>query len=370
MKYGKLWIVYLSVIWVTSCSATQTTDTPSSVGNATSVNTEPVVPEYISQLVFKFSSDIEPTIGSNAASTLYLQTWSTMRRAGPDIPSDTDLGKGITRWADQPVVSMTHKEAAERAVRSLSQIALWGTAERYSSGLILKSFITVPDDARSGGVLKAGWSIDYGEKKYPIHFPATEVEWGAIVLDEGSIAELERPFGIPIYKDRESDVTIGYMTGAVRALMFDVGAAKVVDAGKSGWVRYPAIGGRNRSTVASAVGGITRMMRGDYSGAIGLFTQIIESNGALRLSNEIDIRLLRGICIELQGKSGLADFEYAYQHNPFSNAVIEHLLGGLLSSNNKSSLADTNKRARAVLFQSSTFLNPNSAIGQLAAEVF
>ncbi len=52
------------------------------------------------------------------------------------------------------------------------------------------------------------------------------------------------------------------------------------------------------------------MMRADYVGAVDLFTEILERASEISVTNELDIRLLRGIALEL-GRSGLRDFEVA-----------------------------------------------------------
>lgn len=288
--------------------------------------------DQISPLVIQF--DGIANIGMNAATTLWLQVWSTMRRAPWPNPDNLDFGPSIARWGDRPASPSTHSSAMAIAVQRGSHLVLWGGAVPYAGGIVVEPRVSVPDYPGHRRVRLEAWSVDYRETEYKVAFPNRTIDWGSTSLSEAGIEFFNTPFRAPVFKTQQFEDALKPMTPFVQALEFFPGGAKVRDRGvDEGYVKIPNIGGGGTPDVVYLVGGITRMMRGDWNGADQLFERILRNSENIRPSNLIDVHLLRGRNIELSGQSGIADFERAFELNPYSNAVLEHLLGAYLSPN-------------------------------------
>lgn len=92
---------------------------------------------------------------------------------------------------------------------------------------------------------------------------------------------LSTQVGIPVYKDRTFTQQIGALSGDFTALEQGPNIARVRGSGlaEPGWVKLPGLS-NNRSEVTDFAGGLIRIFRRDWSGAIDLLSRVTKTPSA------------------------------------------------------------------------------------------
>lgn len=228
---------------------------------------------------------VAPFTGPNplarkAATVIHLQTWQTLRMAAAVNGRTLNFGRGILQWTEEEPPT-THAGALALLAGSASQMTLWGRAQEFGAGVVVQAYLSVAD--ADGAMAPGGalWRVTPEElpaadRSISVGLPTTLFEFGPIVLKPDVIPVLNTQVGIPMYRDRTFREQIGALTGDFVALEQGPNVARVRSSGATepGWVRLPGLS-NNRSEVTDFAGGLIRIFRQDWAGAIDLLTRVV-----------------------------------------------------------------------------------------------
>jgi hypothetical protein len=292
---------------------------------------------YVGLLVAPFAGP-EP-LGQKVATVLHLQIWQTLRLAPPNNTRKLNFGRGIVYW-DEGAAPTRHPEALARLTGLDAQMVLWGRAQEFGDGVVVQAYLTVAEAPRAGAGTGALWSVSPPElaatkAAISVGLPASTFEFAPIVLRAAVIPLLSSPAGITIYEDRNFTTATGELGGDFRAIEQGPDSARVQSRGVTGWVRLPGLSA-NRSEVTDFSGGLIRIFRRDWGGAIDLFTRVTRTATA-PVSIRVSSYLLMAAASRLQHEQiGGADqslefVEAAEQLNPYLRDTIKYKCMALLA---------------------------------------
>jgi hypothetical protein len=293
---------------------------------------------YVGLLVAPFAGP-EP-LGQKVATVLHLQTWQTLRLAPPNNVHRLNFGRGIVYW-DEGAPPARHAEALARLAGLEAQMVLWGHAQEFGDGVVVQAHLTVAEPLRSISGAGTLWSVSPPELAatkgvISVGLPASTFEFAPIVLQAEVVRLLRSPAGIPIYADRKFTTRTGELGGDFRALEQGPDSARVQSGGVTGWVRLPGLSA-SRSEVTDFSGGLIRIFRRDWGGAIDLFTRVTRTANA-PVSIRVSSLLLMAAASRLQHEQiGEADrsLEFvaaAERLNPYLRETIKYKCMALLAA--------------------------------------
>jgi hypothetical protein len=224
-------------------------------------------------------------LSRKAATVIHLQTWQTLRMATTINGRNLSFGRGILQWTEETPPS-THAEALSLLAGSDSQMTLWGRAQEFGTGVVVQAYLSIADADGAMAANRVLWSLTPEElsdagRTIGVGLPATLFEFGPIVLKQDVIPMLSTQVGIPVYRDRTFTQQIGALGGDFTALEQGPNMARVRASGlaEPGWVKLPGLS-NNRSEVTDFAGGMLRIFRRDWSGAIDLLSRVTSSTSA------------------------------------------------------------------------------------------
>ena len=280
-------------------------------------------------------------LSRKAATVIHLQTWQTLRMAAEVNSRKLSFGRGIVQWTEETPPA-THADALRLLAGSASQMTLWGRAQEFGSGVVVQAFLSVADadgSLAADGVL---WrlrpeELPEAERTISVGLPATLFEFGPIVLKQDVIPMLSTQVGIPVYKDRTFTQQIGALSGDFTAMEQGPNIARVRGSGlaEPGWVKLPGLS-NNRSEVTDFAGGLIRIFRRDWSGAIDLLSRVTKTPSApvsIRISS---YQLMAAASQLLHDQAGTPNLSVEYAEaaeklNPYLRETVKFKCMALLA---------------------------------------
>lgn len=292
---------------------------------------------YVGLLVVPFAGP-EP-FGLKVATILQLQIWQTLRLAPPNNIHKLTFGRGIVYW-DEGAAPTRHAEALARLAGLEAQMVLWGRTHEFGDGVVVQAHLTVAEGYRVDSGPGTLWSVSLPELAatkgaISVGLPAPTFEFAPIVLQSKVVDLFKSPAGITIYEDRNFTVPKGELGGDFRAVEQGRDSARVQSGGVTGWVRLPGLSA-SRSEVTDFSGGLIRIFRRDWGGAIDLFTRVTRTPNA-PVSIRVSSYLLMAAASRRQHEQiGAADqslefVEAAERLNPYVRDTIKYKCMALLA---------------------------------------
>ena len=300
-------------------------------------------------------------LGRKAATVLQLQVWQTLRLAPPNNKQKLTFGRGIVYW-DEGTAPTRHAEAIARLAGLDAQMVLWGRAQEFGTGVVVQAYLSVADPRGTAGPGASFWTIalpELGAKQgISVGLPASMYEFRPIVLRSEVIPLLNTPAGLPIYQDRAFVRKIGELGGDFKALEQGSDVARVQSGGVTGWVRLPGLSA-NRSEVTDFSGGLIRIYRKDWGGAIDLFERVTgnrEAPAGIRVSSYLLMAAASRLFHEQTGAPdrSLELIQSAERLNPYLRDTIKYKCMALLAARNR----PENVRKLAETVKTSAYLFP------------
>jgi hypothetical protein len=266
-------------------------------------------------------------LGRNVATILNLQVWQTFRRAPwPNNPENLDFGRGLVIWDSHPLPEPSHRCAEERAMalEVSAQMTMWGKVYPYGDGAVVQSYLSIPsyNDFRQHQLER--WSVLYNGETITVDIPRRRQEMATILLSRNVIQRYTLPSALKLYSQRVGGRSIGVVGDAYGAIQLEPRVALVRSDGVEGWVRLPELAA-NRTEVVDFVGGVIRVFRGDWDGAIKLMHEVI-TNTETRATLKHDAYLYLAMAMEQRGRPGRAIVEQALALNPFSRTAVQYAI--------------------------------------------
>ncbi|HEV7682809.1 MAG TPA: hypothetical protein VGO68_11845 [Pyrinomonadaceae bacterium] len=288
-------------------------------------------------LIPKFQSPKrEPEIGPLTASLLGFQIWRTY--------STTTQGTSSFDNADilynSQSIATTYEEAEILAMSQPKKpnLVLWGKASQYGNGIVVEPNLLIRKDVGRYRLGTKIWIVKIfkGTKSYTVavDVPSWQYEFAPIVLDPSILFQQENPNsfrpGVKIYRFKSvaSEVIASVRESYIRAIKHegDWSQVKLENLNHQvGWIYLPNLS-KNPSEVVNFCGGIIRILRKDWSGAITMFQDVLKTSN-VPTAVKIDSYLYMAIAydrIQDQAKSFSMVAE-AYSLDPYSKTTTKYL---------------------------------------------
>lgn len=270
-------------------------------------------------------------LGKNVATILNLEIWQTLRKAPTPNPNKLNFGRGLVVWDTQTLPEPNFRAAEEfsRAGITISseervypQLVLWGKARPFGDGVVVESFLTIPPSFAPSAVTRDHWVITIPLRGSAMtivaDLPRRRYEFSAIGLDNNLVQRYTAPNALTIYDPQTGKKPIGTV-----GLKFEArehrGTSVVVESkGIVGLVHLP---GLSRNEVVDFVGGIVRMFRGDWHGAIGLFKRVLR-NPSTPSSLKVDALLYQVFAKSKAGLDPEDEIKQVHVLAPYSRSKV------------------------------------------------
>jgi hypothetical protein len=294
----------------------------------------------------------EAVLAKNVPTVLFLQIWPSLRKAPYPNPKKLDFGDGIIYWANFPLDPPNEKAAQKLAEQEKVQMTLWGKAKYYGDGVAVQINLEIPRYVDQRKTRNEIWSIPFriGGRSYEVEaeIPERSYEFASIALSKEEVKKLSSPSALKMYRDRSMKEEIGTVGEAFEAVKIEGSKIQVDSGNKKGWVRLPSLAAKPSEAI-QFTGGIIRIFRGDWQGAIDLMNQVTGKDD-VPTSIKVDAYLYQAYGKVKLGHSPVKELENAWKLSPNSSTVatyeimsdLEELRRNLRSGNDK--MNDTTKK--------------------------
>ena len=286
------------------------------------------------------------SLGKNTSAILTLKLWKTLRKAPTPNPNKLDFGKGKILWDDTVLNIQNHIDAERAAVENFSKATVWGKSWHYGNGAIIQPYLTIPKNTYNFSSQKLKVYLPCGDFKntLTVDFPSYRYEFSPIPLPKGVLLKYGDLSKIPIYKKKKAikKNIISFIGESFTALSHDGDYTKISSEGVTGWVFLPEIKELS-SELIDFSGGIIRLFREDWSGAIDLLENVIK-NPATSSAIKIDSYLYLTIAKLKLNKNPIDEINKAYLLNEYSKNTIKYMIMNKLIYMEKSTNHNEKKR--------------------------
>lgn len=237
----------------------------------------------IRTLVVDFGGDEQ--LGRPVATILDLQLWRTLRAAPADSSEGHDFGTGTVFRLGMPLDEPEPAAAAEMAKKLdiSAQHVLWGSVFPIDKMAVVTAYLTLPDYFDFRRRKNERWSLAVSQSVERLTItadvPQRHYEFEPIVLPTQFVELYSTPKALPIMQGKGSGSRFGYLGTVFRHCGSSGDYACVTSAGKTGWVSLPALG-KHKPEIVDFIGGIVRIYRSDWQGAIDLFANVVDNPDA------------------------------------------------------------------------------------------
>ncbi len=304
----------------------------------------------------------EQALALQVATILNLQIWQTFRKVPWPNPQNVNFGKGMVLWSANPFKYQDHNKMESIVIKNSAQLGCWGNVLEFGDGVIVQSFLTIPKYFDNRTEHPEIWEENFqcSNRVFDINvdIPRRRYEFSPIVLSKNFIQDFGDFNIMKIYKTKKMKKFIGFLGSTFRALDHDADFSLVKSGNKTGWILLPNIS-THRSEVVDFVGGVIRMMRADWFGAIKLFDEVLKNNHT-STSIKIDSYLYKALAKYRTGSSPQVELNNALELNPYLKTTIKYYLINQLSKLKTVINKKTSKNIKAELLEETDmFYNKN-----------
>ena len=191
-------------------------------------------------------------IGQNVATILNLQIWRTLRKAPTPNPKKLGFGRGLVVWDTQTLRDPSFMAAEDTARYGLEvgdgrrvypQLVLWGKARQFGDGVVVESFLAIPEAYAPSSWVQDQWEIvlPYGKSTVTIDadLPRRRYEFSAIALDDDLVRTYTTPRTLRIYDSRMEKREIGVVGDKFEAREHHGDWVLLTSDARTGWVHLP-----------------------------------------------------------------------------------------------------------------------------------
>jgi hypothetical protein len=275
--------------------------------------------EQIRIVVPKFQGG---SLGDNVATVLNLKIWRTLRRQ--------PIG-GKVIWTANPLPNNSYEEAERCARNAGAQMILWGDVISFGEKVLVQSFFSIPeyDDLRKE--YAEDWHVIVSASDGPIDLgvslPRRRYEFSSIILDRDLVNRYTLPSALKLYSTKGGNIQTGEVGNSFTAGQHEGDYTYVVpDVGAPGWIYLPKLS--SEVEIVNFAGGLMRLFRGDYPGAIELLQKTSDTTAATSL--KIDALLIQAIAKAKQNQDPIPTIDAAAELNPHLQVSVKFKVAALV----------------------------------------
>jgi hypothetical protein len=231
-------------------------------------------------------------LGRSVGTILALQFWQTLVKEPPK-GKKRELGDGSVYWIGRQVPIRSHADAARlaEAIDVTGQFTFWGHVHAFDQGALATSYLTLPDYQDFRAAKNEIWALGLPPGNEPstisADVPRRHYAFEPVILPDDFVRHFSAPDALVMRSEKGSGRVLGQLGVRFDRIESDGDYAKVHSEGKIGWVYLPQLG-THKPEIVDFVGGIMRIYRTDWEGAIELFGNVIrnkETPTALRIDS-------------------------------------------------------------------------------------
>jgi hypothetical protein len=278
-------------------------------------NTEPVT---VRVLVPTFGG---PTgLGANAATILALRIWTTFRPRPDPNPQNLNFGRGQFMWSRR-VIDDSPEEANRAAVETQSDMALWGSAAEYGSGVVVTANLVIPTTTEPQRTRQL-WTVAHRSAKLALGLPNSSYQFAPLVMRSEVVASYSRPNRIRVCAEKVAECDGPPLGSLFRELRVSGDFVRVRLANNTvGWVALPNLA-ETQGEVIDFVAALVSYLRGDLEQAERYLDRVRQSQADAVV--RLDAALLAGICRYRRGL-GTDLLRAVHTENPYSRYAVQAL---------------------------------------------
>jgi hypothetical protein len=285
------------------------------------------VTDRISTLVPAFTGE---RLGQNVGTVLNLKIWRTLRIPPKLWPGQKNKVGAIVSWSTEPLPDASYDYTETFARRSDFQLVLWGSIVRYGDGVLAQPLLTILLDNAGDLGDAASWSVSTknADLRLSVTIPRLRYELPPIMLGNDLLELYRTPASVKIYHGGQNippnlqklGAPIGELGDDYVALINQGDFTRVEnELGQQGWIYLPKLAGDNE--VINFVGGLIRLFRRDYSGAVELLAKVSGSGASVAL--KVDSLLLQALATAKLNHDPGALIDAAEKLNPYLQTVAK-----------------------------------------------
>ena len=248
----------------------------------------------IRTLFSPFSGPAE--LGRSVGTILTLQFWQTLQKIPPG-GAKRDLGDGSVYWVGRQLSIVEHEIAARlaQAIDVTAQQVVWGYVRSFGKNALATSYLTLPDYVDFRPVRNEVWTLKLQQSGQPsmltVDVPQRFYAFEPVVLASEFVSKYSAPDALVMRSGKGTGAVVGSIGTRFDRIQSDGDYAQIFSNGKIGWVYLPPIGSQ-KPEIIDFLGGIMRMYRTDWEGAIELFGNVLKNKStptALRIDSYLYI---------------------------------------------------------------------------------
>jgi hypothetical protein len=280
-------------------------------------------------------------LGKNVGTVIYLKIWRTLRAR-----SESGTGKpfkdATVFWSDDPLSDTSFGAAEERAKSLGGSIVLWGSIVSFGDAVLAQPLLAILPTTDPSSDEPSIWSVSMPNGDWvSVGIPRHRYDLPPLVLSHEVLKLYSNTSSIKIYEGRNGGPPeyplappIGELGNAYTRLEDDGDFSKVrVQSGHVGWVYLPKLD--DEIDFVDFAGGLIRLFRRDYSGAIDMLKDVSSDSRSMML--RVDSLLLQALAIAKMGKDPSGLINAALEINPYLQVSIRFKIINLLAKIKQSS---------------------------------
>jgi len=252
--------------------------------------------------------------------------------------------RGRMVWIEEPLDPPTHAAAAALGETiDLPHLVFWGTSYRFPDGVAVQPLLSTT--GRIWAPVQDGpppnfWIVDpTGERRrvdaggppqLMLTIPRSLYKLPSLLVGEREIVAFPTLEDLPIFETDDMSKEIGRTGTLFRAFEYRTDKVRLTSGSVTGWVSLDRVNERPSAAV-EFTSAVFRILRGDFEGAERLLRPLAERKD-FSAQFQVDIQLLCGLAVELQGGDGQVFFEKAYASAPLDQVSARFLLQSLLDT--------------------------------------
>ena len=220
------------------------------------------------------------------------------------------------------------QELSEQKAKGLTRL-IWEPFVTLRIRAIVLAYLTVPPRNDRGGAEREVWAVRFEDEIgnqgiVQVDLPQRAYSFHALVLPAAFVTKYKALTSLPVTSGKGSGTLLTNFGSEWYRLANEEDYVKIKDQrGSIGWVHLPEIGS-HRSEIVDFVGGLLRMFRGDWEGAIELFSSVT-ANTRTPTNLQIDSYLLLIRAKTELGIDPMSDIEAVEKLGPGSRTVAQYI---------------------------------------------
>jgi hypothetical protein len=258
-------------------------------------------------------------LGGNVATILALRIWTTFRPRPPGAnPQNLYFGRGEFAWS-RKVVEDSPEEALQAATETESDLALWGGAAEYGSGVVVTANLVVSQNPSAAAPLRK-WTVTVRDQKLELGLPSTSWQFSPLVIGNDLVAKYSRPNQLRVCKEKAVDCDGKPLGNPFREIRVEGDFVQVRQpSGDVGWVALPKLA-EAQGEVVDFNAALISYLRGDFEQAESYFDSVHKSPAEVVIRQ--DAGLLAGLARFRRGL-GIDALRAAHAENPYSRYAVQ-----------------------------------------------